>query len=254
MTTMDELQTRTRNIFDPASPEPYPLSRSKLQLFLDCPRCFYLDRRNGIGRPDGPPFSLNLAVDALLKREFDDYRAQQKPHPLMVAFGAEAVPFQDARLNDWRDMQKGIRVNHHSGFQVFGAVDDVWMGHGRELFIVDYKATSTERTITLDDEWKDGYKRQMEIYQWLLRGLGEHVSNRGYFVFANADKSRIAFDAKLQFGLSIVPYDGTSDWIDDALLAAHACLCESIAPPSTYDCEWCFYRKSAWSTEQSVTQ
>jgi hypothetical protein len=59
-------------LFDPGSDKPFPLSRSKVELYLNCPRCFYLDRRLGIGRPSGPPFNLNSAVDALLKREFDD--------------------------------------------------------------------------------------------------------------------------------------------------------------------------------------
>ena len=40
---------RTRNLFDPKSKTPFRLSRTKLDLFLSCPRCFYLDRRLGVG-------------------------------------------------------------------------------------------------------------------------------------------------------------------------------------------------------------
>ena len=47
------------------------LSRSKIGLFQECPRCFYLDNRLGLKRPPGYPFNLNTAVDTLLKREFD---------------------------------------------------------------------------------------------------------------------------------------------------------------------------------------
>ena len=54
-------RVRTRNRYDPTSPEPYKLSRSQLQLFLACPRCFYLDRRLGIDRVPGPAFTLNSA-------------------------------------------------------------------------------------------------------------------------------------------------------------------------------------------------
>jgi len=60
-----------RKLFDPDSDKPFALSRSKVELFQDCPRCFYLDRRLGIARPPGFPFNLNSAVDALLKTEFD---------------------------------------------------------------------------------------------------------------------------------------------------------------------------------------
>lgn len=41
-------------LYDPASSAPFALSRSKVELFLDCPRCFYLDRRLGVARPSGP--------------------------------------------------------------------------------------------------------------------------------------------------------------------------------------------------------
>ena len=76
---------RSRNIFDPESEKPFKLSRSRLEIFLTCPRCFYLDRRMGIGRVPLPAFTLNTATDTLLKREFDRHRADQTPHPLMVA-------------------------------------------------------------------------------------------------------------------------------------------------------------------------
>ena len=69
---------RTRNLYTPQSGELFKISRSKIDLFLNCPKCFYLDRRLGINQPPSFPFSLNAAVDLLLKKEFDTYRAQKK--------------------------------------------------------------------------------------------------------------------------------------------------------------------------------
>jgi hypothetical protein len=89
---------RTRNIYDPDSKEPFRLSRSKIDLFVECPRCFYLDRRMGIGRPPGYPFSLNVAVDTLLKKEFDTHRCNKTAHPLMKAFGLDAVPLAHEKM------------------------------------------------------------------------------------------------------------------------------------------------------------
>jgi len=65
---------RGGTLFDPASKKPYRISRSGLELFHDCPRFFYYDKRPGLSRPAGFPFNLNAAVDVLLKREFDAYR------------------------------------------------------------------------------------------------------------------------------------------------------------------------------------
>ena len=43
---------RTRNLYDPKSKEPFKLSRSRIESFIHCPKCFYLDRRLGVGQPD----------------------------------------------------------------------------------------------------------------------------------------------------------------------------------------------------------
>src|SRR3989338_6190392 len=90
---------RIRNLYDPSSEEPFKLSRSKIDLFIECPRCFYIDRKLGTGRPPGYPFSLNSAVDALLKKEFDIHRAAKSAHPIMAAYGVDAVPFDHEMMN-----------------------------------------------------------------------------------------------------------------------------------------------------------
>ncbi len=239
--------SRTR-LFDPSSSEPFALSRSKVQLFLDCPRCFYLDRKEGIGRPDNAAYSLNLAVDALLKREFDQYRLDAAPHPLMTMYGVDAIPFRHNDLSIWRDTPTGIRVLHSAtNFEVFGIVDDIWVHPDGSLAVVDYKATSTLASISLDD--RDGYKRQMEVYQWLLRQKGFTVSDTAFFVFANARKDGDAFDRKLEFTLQVLPYEGSDSWVDDALIALKECLVSDVPPPSVEGCEWCQYRKSAQTVE-----
>lgn len=238
--------TRVRNIFDPASEEPFKLSRSKIELFLQCPRCFYLDRRLGVGRPDTPPYTLNNAVDHLLKKEFDMHRAKGSSHPLMTTYGVDAVPFQHPEMDAWRDALRGIQYHHRdTNFLVFGAVDDVWVDEKGRLIIVDYKATSTAKTISLDDEWKAAYKRQVEVYQWLFRRNGFEVLDTAYFVFVNAEKDRQAFDRKLEFSVQILPHRGAADWVDDALTEARICLERETAPPAARACEWCAYRKAA---------
>lgn len=166
------------------------LSRSKIDLFTNCPKCFYLDNKLGVARPAGFPFNLNSAVDALLKKEFDIHRADKTAHPLMENYGIEAVPFDHPKMDTWREVFEGVEYKHEStGFTVSGAVDDVWVDKTGKLFVVDYKSTSKDSSIeTLDQDWHIGYKRQMEVYQWLLRKNGFEVSDTGYFVYANAQK------------------------------------------------------------------
>ena len=140
---------RPSKLYTPDHEGLFPLSRSKVDLFRQCPRCFYLDRRLGIARPPGFPFSLNTAVDALLKKEFDVHREVGTSHPLMSEAGIDAVPFPHPELETWRSNFKGIRVPHQtSGFELFGAVDDIWQERGTgRLIVVDYKATAKDAAL-----------------------------------------------------------------------------------------------------------
>ncbi len=238
--------TRKRNLFDPASKTPFRLSRSKLENFIQCPRCFYLDRRLGVAQPSLPAFTLNSAVDALLKVEFDSYRLQQKPHPFMTQSGLSLIPYAHPELESWRHNFKGIRHHHQaSNFMLFGAIDDIWVDQKGQLFIVDYKATSTNAEITLDSEYRQAYKRQMEIYQWLFRQNRFSVSSTGYFVYCNAVKDYGYFDKKLNFKLHLIEYRGHDHWVEQSLLDARECLSDDQLPSYGEDCEYCRYRRGA---------
>ncbi len=202
----------------------------------------------GIGRIDSLPYSLNLAVDALLKNEFDLYRAKGEPHPMMTVCGVEAIPFRHKNFLTWRDSPEGIRAHHGpTNFQLFGIPDDIWIDEKGELIVVDYKATSTAAALTLDG--RDSYKRQMECYQWLLRANGFTVSPTGYIVYANALKDKNMFDRTLEFTLQMLPYEGDDSWIPDALQGAYECLQADLPPPHVEDCEWCLYRRDARGVE-----
>ncbi|MBM3272372.1 PD-(D/E)XK nuclease family protein [Candidatus Kaiserbacteria bacterium] len=223
------------------------LSRSKIDLFVECPRCFYVDNKLGTARPPGFPFNLNSAVDALLKKEFDIHRAHGDKHPLMKHYKLDAIPFSHAMMDVWRENFKGIEHKHPgTGFTVSGAVDDIWVNPKGELIVVDYKSTSKDEKIeALDQDWHDGYKRQMEVYQWLLRQNGFTVSDTGYFVYANASKDREAFDAKLEFDITLIAYTGNANWIENTLADIKTCLDSEQIPPAGDECDYCRYREAA---------
>jgi len=245
------MAAKSSRLFDPASSEPFRLSRSKIDLFFRCPRCFYLDRRLGIGQPGGPPFSLNIAVDELLKREFDAFRAQQRPHPLMEANGIDALPFRHPDLDVWRDsLRRGITASlSGTTFVITGGIDDVWVSRRGALHVVDYKATAKQGEVSIDEEWQIAYKRQVEIYQWLFRQNGFDVDDVAYFVYCNGDKSVDAFHGRLNFSIKVIPYRGSTAWVDGALREAHATLASGVIPDAAAGCDFCRYRKRAAAEE-----
>jgi hypothetical protein len=235
---------------------PFAISRSKIDLFHECPRCFYLDQRHGVKRPDGYPFSLNNAVDELLKKEFDILRKEGKPHELMKEYGVDAVPFKHDDLDLWRDaLKNGIKYHDPvTNLVIHGGIDDVWINKSGELHIVDYKATSKGGEVTLDADWQDGYKRQVEVYQWLFRKNNFKVSDIAYFVYANGDTSPDRFDARLEFDIKIISYTGDDAWIPKIIGQIYACLMANRSPAPAETCTYCAYRNAAGKQLQGEKQ
>lgn len=245
---------RTKGRFDPTSAEPFRLSRSKIDLFVECPRCFYIDQRFGCGRPKSFPFNLNNAVDTLMKKEFDTHRVDGTVHPLVKAYGLPFVPLKHKDLDLWRDaMRNGISFNYQpANLIVRGGIDDVWHDPSTgEIVIVDYKATSKEGEVSLDADWQVGYKRQIEIYQWLFMMNGFKVSPTGYFVYVNGKTDAASFDAKLEFDLKLIPYTGKTDWIPRTLDTLAACLRDDRIPLASKHCEYCGYINAVCQTADS---
>lgn len=232
--------------FDPYSNIPFRISRSKIDLFTRCPLCFYLDVRLGIKRPGDIPFNLNIAVDTLLKKEFDIHRAKGEAHPLMKEYKIDAIPLAHEKIEEWRNaLSAGIQFLHtETNLLVTGGVDDVWVNPQGEYVIVDYKATSKNGKVSMSAPWQEGYKRQLEVYQWLFRQNGFKVSKTGYFVYCNGKTDREAFDGKLEFDIAIIPYRGEDFWIEPTLRKIKKTLVSESLPEAALQCEFCAYRRS----------
>ena len=234
---------RSRNIYKPDSEKPFKLSRSKVDNFVSCKRCFYIDRRLGVGHPPGFPFNINSAVDELLKKEFDQYRDAGKPHPYMDSVSRNLIPYKHDQLDEWRENFKGVQYLHEETNLIFtGAVDDLWLDtDSEEVVVVDYKATAKNSEITINADWQQGYRRQMDFYQWLLRKNGLKVSNVGYFVYCNGDKQKPSFDQKIHFDVSVLEYQGDGSWIEETILQIKELLNQDNVPNYSDDCDYCTY-------------
>lgn len=229
----------------------WKLSRSKIDLFGECPRCFYLDNKLGLKRPPGYPFNLNSAVDSLLKNEFDAHRARGEQHPLQEKYGLDVRPVAHEQLDIWRENFKGVAYYHEpTGFTVTGAIDDLWIDGQDQYVVVDYKATAKSEPVTeLNDGWHEGYKRQMEVYQWLLRHNELVVSDTGYFVYCTGRPDEAAFDAKIEFDVHLIPYTGSDNWVEGVLFQIKETLKQDEIPASNPGCDYCTYRAAIHSLE-----
>ncbi len=236
----------------PGQTAPYKVSRSKIELFTQCPRCFWLDLRHKITRPNSPPFNINKAIDELFKKEFDIHRAAGTKHPLQKKFKIDAVPYIHKDIDTWRENFVGVFTLHKpTNLHVFGAVDDVWVNPKGELVVVDYKATAKDKPVVALGPvggWQDSYRRQMETYQWLLRANGLVVSNIGYFVYATGDGNRDGFNDAVHFDTHVFSHEGNDEWVEPTLLGMKECL-EAEMPAVGQsamggECEYCTYARS----------
>lgn len=221
--------------------KPIRISRSKVDLFIQCPKCFWLNINKKISRPSGPPFSLNVAVDHLFKNEFDQFRGKSVP-PRLSLEGLGFIPANNPKLDQWRENFKGATRNYGaSKIEFFGAIDDLWVDENNVHYVVDYKATSKADEVSLDADWQISYKRQVEFYQWLLRGNDLTVSDQAWFVYTNGIKDDQPFDDLLKFKTKLIPYQGNASWIEPTLDKLISCIESSEAPKASDDCEYCNY-------------
>jgi hypothetical protein len=221
------------------------ISRSRIEDFVKCPRCSYLQLRYGINPPPSLPFTLNNAADHLLKREFDVYRDTGTPHPWMTLAGIDAIPLRHPSLGSWRSNRLGVRRRFDpADLEVHGAVDDLWQARDGSVFVVDYKVTGGKPKDAMDQEWQDAYRRQAEVYQWLLRGNGLQISETAYFVYCFADKEVEGFGSQLRFTHRIFEHRGDVSWIEETLNCIRSTV-ECPSPPlASPACALCEYRHS----------
>ena len=242
------LRTRKGSIYQKGTNETFKISRSKFSNFLDCARCFYLERVKGLKDPSMPGWSLNSAVDELLKKEFDEYRKLQKPHPFILKNNLKFIPFQHEQMDHWRNALSGgvSYLDENTNIQLHGGLDDIWFDlDKKELIVVDYKAQSNnmpvETVAYLESQYHQGYKVQMDVYVHILRKMKFKVSDTAYFLVCNALKTPEKFDAKLHFDLTLVPYKTNTSWVEDKIKEMKKTLELKEVPEINKSCEKCMY-------------
>jgi len=246
--------TRHRGKFNINNPEPYELSRSRIENFIKCPACFFMQQVEGIEFPSIPGFNINEATDILLKKDFDYYREKKKSHPFLKNHGfSHLIPYQHEHFELWtQSMHFGAENRMHydhleSNIRVGGGLDDVWLNtKTSKIHIVDYKSTSQKKDngpITLEDKWKDAYKRQMDLYTWVMKKKGFDVDEIGFFLYCDGNRftDQIFLNDKnaiMEFKMTLIEYRTNLSWIEVTLKNIHSCLRLNKRPKHSKNCEY----------------
>ena len=221
--------------------KPIQLSPNSLNLYLECPHCFWLDKKQGIKRPPPYPYALNAAVDLLLKEEFDKYRKKKELHPLLVVYNIPAKLFPNQELlNEWRNNFKGIRYyDAELDATLFGAVDDILEFTDGKLAPLDYKSTGSKVATVYDR-----FQLQMDVYTFLLEKNGYKTVRKGCLAFYVVDKEN-GFADRLPFKKEIHMIDTDPSYVSGIFKEAVELLRKDMPPPHNQDCKFGQWLKDA---------
>lgn len=86
------------------------------------------------------------------------------------------------------------------------------------------------------------YKRQLEVYSWLLQKNNFNVSNTGYLMYYNGDASKPHLGREMYFRRTLVPFELDTSWISPLVEQMYNCLQLDNAPEyNSSNCEDCLY-------------
>jgi CRISPR/Cas system-associated exonuclease Cas4 (RecB family) len=154
------------------------LSPSKLNLFLECPLCFWLEE-NGVHRPKGPFPSLPGGIDRKLKIYFDKYRKEGKLPPELKGKVDGKLYDNMAKMDTWRNARKGLSWTDDNGDILFGAIDDC-LFDGENYIIIDFKTYGGSE---INDEKIEFYQNQLDCYALLFEKNGLKHPGFAYLIF-----------------------------------------------------------------------
>ena len=63
-----------KNIYVKNNLSPFKISRTKIDLYFDCKRCFYIDQKYGIKRPHGAALVINNHIVNKFKKNLEILR------------------------------------------------------------------------------------------------------------------------------------------------------------------------------------
>ncbi len=218
--------------------KPLRLSPSKLNLFRECPRCFWLDKVRRIERPRGIYPSLPNGMDRVIKTYFDGLRsARALPKELEgnLPKGVTLYPDQE-QLDRWRNWRTGLEYQDQDGSMLFGAVDDVLVAGTRHIPF-DYK---TKGSVTSEEDAIKYYQNQLDCYALLLQENGLPVADYGVLLY---------YSPKQVNGSGAVAFENQCLKIPIDVERARQVFRDAVAIvrgplPPTNDCKFC-----AWFEE-----
>ena len=222
---------------------PFSINRSKIDLFFDCNRCFYLDQKHGIKRPHGTPLVINNFIVSHFKNTLNKYRNLKKVIPETTTINKNLVPSNNELLDSWTHPFKGISyIDKKTNLKIRANLDDIWFctetGNNYPVII---KSTSRKKNICSENIWP-GYWKQLSLYSFLLNKNSVKVDSTGILVYLNASEDLPNSSQIIDFRLLIFDRELDQTWIEPTFDRIYQTLNNEEVPESSNGCKYCKYQ------------
>jgi len=156
------------------------LSPSSLNLFLDCPRCFWLEKNKNIKRPRGIFPSLPGGMDLVIKTYFDKYRVKNDLPPEVKGKLTGGLLADTSLLNKWRSWRTTDLCYEDKSLNAVlsGALDDCLIDGGYYMPL-DYKTRGSD----LNEDPRKYYQTQLDCYCLILEATGRKTKGLAYLLY-----------------------------------------------------------------------
>lgn len=209
------------------------LSPSSLNLFLDCPRCFWLDINRGMKRPGVPVATITTGLDRVVKEFFNEYRARGVLPPLLEGrVSGKLMPnFPKRGWLDYNDRALNAKLG--------GYLDECIQLDEKHYAVLDHKTRGSA-----PDSVHKAYQLQMDVYTLLLEENNFSTRRSAYIAYYIPKK--IISGADFQFEVLIKELRTDPDRAREVFASAVKSLRGPIAAPNK-ECGFC-----NWTATSSI--
>ncbi|MBS3088219.1 PD-(D/E)XK nuclease family protein [Candidatus Pacearchaeota archaeon] len=219
----------------------FKLSPSKMNLFLECPLCFWLAEK-GVHRPSGPFPSLPGGMDRKLKDYFDKYRKLGKLPPELNGKVPGKLYDNLEDMNTWRNAKKGLRWEDSNGNVLLGAIDDCLLD-GKNFIVVDFKTYGGSE---IKDDKIAFYQNQLDCYTLLLEKNNLKHPGFAYLIFFMPKE--VKENGVVEFNIEVKKVNVDSKRALKTFNSAIKLL-EGKRPEKHSECKFCAWADDNWKFE-----
>jgi len=215
------------------------LSPATINLYRECPRCFYLHMKYDIKRPRGPMPSIATGLDSILKRYFEYYRSiKELPPELKKEMDGHLI--EKLKPTYYRDIKPG--------YCLLGKLDDCLVTERQTYIPLDHKTRASAA-----EDIHPAYQLQMELYCVLLEGNGLKTEDRAYLLYYYPlNVSPEEGTASIVFGMDIKRVDVDMKHAEGVIEDAIKCLEQENLPEPSPECEYCKWTEKLYGRNITV--